>query len=81
MSRARLCAVLVGMIASLVALTGAAEAKTRSERLKVCQGYCAKSEGGSQGCMRVCGEYLQACLGSGCWESKIVARECGFERR
>ncbi len=81
MTRFWLCVSLCATIASWLALTGPAAAKTCSEQLEVCQGYCARSEGGSPACLRVCGAYLRSCLGSGCWESKIVARQCGFERR
>ena len=63
------------------AFAAPAVAKTCTERLSVCEGYCAKSEAGSPGCMRTCAHYQHACLSSGCWESKIVARQCGFERR
>jgi hypothetical protein len=67
----------------IVALLGVApaEAKTCSDRLRVCQKFCARSESGSPGCMSVCGGYLQTCLASGCWESKYVEKECGFTRQ
>ncbi len=64
-----------------LALIGPAEAKTCSERLKVCQRFCVKSEGGAPGCMSTCGQYLQTCLSSGCWESKYVDKQCGFTRQ
>jgi hypothetical protein len=71
-----------GAIAALLISTaGPAEAKSCSDRLKTCQGYCAKSSGGSPACLAKCGEYRQECLSSGCWESKIVAKECGFARQ
>ncbi len=63
------------------ALIGPAEAKTCSERLKVCQKFCVRSEGGSPACMSVCSGYLQSCLVSGCWESKYVDKACGFTRQ
>jgi hypothetical protein len=72
---------LLGTLATLALLAEPAASKTCSDRLSVCEGYCAKSEGNSRGCVRTCGNYHQACLSSGCWESKIVARQCGFERR
>lgn len=68
-----------GMIA--LALPAQAEAKTCSDRLKVCQKFCARSEGGSPACMSVCGGYLQTCLSTGCWESKYVDKECGFTQQ
>jgi hypothetical protein len=69
----------VGVVA--LALIGPAEANTCSDRLRVCQKFCVRSEGGSRGCMAVCGQYLQACLSTGCWESKYVDKECGFTRQ
>ena len=48
---------VAGMAA--LALTAPAEAKTCSERLKVCHRFCIKSESGSPGCVAKCGEYLQ----------------------
>jgi hypothetical protein len=64
-----------------LSLAWSAEAKTCSDRLKVCQKFCARSEGGSPACIAVCGGYLQVCLKSGCWESKYVDKECGFTRQ
>ena len=69
----------LGAVALLA--VGQAEAKTCSDRLRVCQKFCARSEGGSPGCMSTCGGYLQTCLRSGCWESKYVDKECGFTRQ
>jgi hypothetical protein len=65
----------------VLALSAPAEAKSCSERLKTCQGFCAKTEGGSPRCLAKCGEYRQACLASGCWESKYVSKECGFAKQ
>jgi hypothetical protein len=71
----------LGAAAALIlAFAAPAEAKSCSERLKTCQGFCAKSEGGSPGCLAKCGEYRQACLASGCWESKYVSKECGLRQ-
>jgi hypothetical protein len=67
--------------ALVLALVGPAEAKSCSGRLRTCQGFCAKSESGSPGCLAKCGEYRQACLASGCWESKYVSKECGFAKQ
>ena len=69
----------VGLLA--LALASPAAAKTCSERLKVCQRFCVRSEGGSPVCMSVCAGYLQTCLASGCWESKYVEKECGLTRQ
>jgi hypothetical protein len=67
--------------ALLLALGGAAQAMTCSERLQVCHGYCAKSMGDSQACHSKCRQFQQECVASGCWESKVVAKQCGFARQ
>src|SRR5579863_6523984 len=78
--RSHLCnRMAVGAIgALLVALAGSAQAMTCSERLQVCQGYCAKSMGDTPGCHAKCRQFHQECMASGCWESKVVAKQCGF---
>jgi hypothetical protein len=72
---------LCATAALVLAVSSPADAKSCTERLKTCQGFCAKTEGGSPRCLAKCGEYRQACLASGCWESKYVSRECGFARQ
>ena len=72
---------LCAAVALVLALAAPADAKSCSERLRTCQGFCAKTESGSPGCLAKCGEYRQACLASGCWASKYVSKECGFARR
>jgi hypothetical protein len=69
------------MVVFMLSLTGPAEAKSCSERMQVCRGYCAKSLSNSPACLAKCGEFRQECLSSGCWESRIVAKECGFNRQ
>ena len=81
MSSFRRCASLIASIAAMVLLAEPGRAKTCSDRVTVCQGYCAKSESGSPGCLRACDKFLAECVASGCWESKVVARQCGFEKR
>ena len=69
----------IGVVA--LGLIGPAEAKTCSDRLRVCQKFCSKSEGGRPACLAKCGEILRTCLASGCWESKYVDKECGFTQQ
>jgi hypothetical protein len=76
-----MCAELGAVAALVLALGAPADAKSCTERLKTCQGFCANTEGGSPGCLAKCGEYRQACLASGCWESKYVSKECGFAKQ
>jgi hypothetical protein len=47
----------IGVIALLA--IGPAEAKTCSDRLRVCQKFCTKTEGGRPACLAKCGEILQ----------------------
>ncbi|HEY5206900.1 MAG TPA: hypothetical protein VIJ63_20225 [Roseiarcus sp.] len=82
MRRLSLMCAGLGLAAALVlAMSVPANAKSCSERLRTCQGFCAKSEGGSPRCLAKCGEYRQACLANGCWESKYVSKECGFAKQ
>jgi hypothetical protein len=67
--------------ALLLALGGSAQAMTCSERLQVCHGYCVKSMGDNPTCHTKCRQLHQECMASGCWESKIVAKQCGFARQ
>jgi hypothetical protein len=69
---------LIGLFGAI--LPSAASAGSCSDRKKVCFGYCQKSRGGMPKCLAVCEGYLRECLSSGCWESKIVAKQCGFSR-
>jgi predicted transcriptional regulator len=53
-------------------------AKSCSDRRQVCFGYCEKSNKNLAGCKAVCESYMNTCMSTGCWESKIVAKQCGF---
>ena len=72
---------VAAIAALLVALSGSAQAKTCSERLQVCDGYCAKTMGDSPACHAKCRQFHQECVASGCWESRVVAKQCGFVRQ
>ena len=72
----------MGAIAALLlTFSGSAQAMTCSERLQVCHGYCVKSMGDTPGCHAKCRQLHQECMAGGCWESKVVAKQCGFTRR
>jgi hypothetical protein len=82
MRRLRWWVMAVGATGALLfALGGSGEAITCSERLQVCHGYCAKSMGDTPNCHAKCRQFAQACMASGCWESKVVAKQCGFTRQ
>ena len=69
----------IGVVAFFA--VGPAEAKSCSERFGVCKRFCAKTESDSPACLAACAGYREQCLASGCWESKYVAKECGFTRQ
>lgn len=81
MARAFTRMAALAMAAAMLTAGGAVQAKTCSDRVQVCDGYCAKSMGDTPGCHAKCRQYQQECLASGCWESKVVARQCGFARQ
>ncbi len=68
------------MGALMLALTGSAQAKTCSERLQVCHGYCVKAMGDRPAGTPSVATIIEF-MASGCWESKVVARECCFGRQ
>jgi hypothetical protein len=55
-------------------------AMTCSDRIQVCDRYCIRSMNDSPGCHSKCKEIRQECLSTGCWESKITAKQCGIGR-
>ncbi len=55
--------------------------QTCTERLEVCSAYCEKTYHNSPKCAKACREFLETCLATGCWESKVSAKRCGFGRR
>jgi hypothetical protein len=60
--------------------TGAANsfAKSCSDRKQVCFGYCEKSNKNLTKCKAVCENFMNTCMSTGCWESNVVAKQCGF---
>jgi hypothetical protein len=52
-------------------------AKSCSDRKQVCFGYCDKANRGPK-CKSVCEGYMNTCMATGCWESKIVSKQCDF---
>ena len=67
---------------SIFSVANSALAKTCTERQQVCFRYCDKSyqQKGHEACRAVCGDYLSTCRSTGCWESKVSAKECGFSK-
>jgi hypothetical protein len=54
---------------------------TCSDRKQVCLAYCEKHYKSSPKCRDVCGELLNTCMATGCWESKITAKRCGISKQ
>ena len=77
----RRTAAAFALAALMFAHAGSALAITCSERQQVCLGYCAKSLGDTPGCHAKCREFHRQCMASGCWESKVVAKQCDFVRQ
>ena len=67
-------------ILSCLGLAPGALAGSCSERQQVCLAYCAKTYNNAPKCLRACNNYMGECIATGCWESKITAKQCGFTR-
>jgi len=57
-----------------------AAGQTCTERRQVCLAYCEKTYHNSPKCAKACVEFHKTCLATGCWESKVTAKRCGFGR-
>ena len=79
--RGRWSAATLAVGALLFAFFGPAAAMSCSERLQICHGYCIKSMADRPGCHDKCREFHAQCLSSGCWESRVVAKQCNFVRQ
>ena len=64
---------------AIVAIPAAADSCT--ERQQVCFSYCQKTESNSPPCLAACRGYLAECMSTGCWESRVSGKRCGFDRR
>jgi hypothetical protein len=56
-------------------------AATCSERQQVCFAYCEKTYNNAPKCKATCEDLLSICKTTGCWESKVAAKRCDFDRR
>ena len=79
--RGRWCVAAGAAAALQLVIFGPASAITCSERLQVCHRYCIKSMADKPACHDKCQEIQGQCLSTGCWESKITARQCGIVRQ
>jgi hypothetical protein len=71
---------LVGAFYILTA-SGPAFAATCTERQKVCYAYCEKTYNNAPKCTDACKDYFSQCMSTGCWESKVTAKRCGFDKQ
>jgi hypothetical protein len=71
---------LVATILSISAATPS-HAITCSDRQQVCFRYCEKNYANAPRCRAVCGQLLSTCMSTGCWESKVTARQCGITKQ
>lgn len=54
---------------------------TCTERQQVCFAYCEKTYNNAPKCTDACKDYLAKCMATGCWESKVTAKRCGFAKQ
>jgi hypothetical protein len=69
------------VLAAAVMFAPPAYADTCTERQQVCFAFCQRTEDNSAPCRAVCRGYLDECVSTGCWESRVSAKRCGFERK
>ena len=71
---------LIGIF--IVSATTPVFAKNCTERQQVCFRYCDKSypQKGHEACRTACGSFMSVCQSTGCWESRVSAKECGFSK-
>jgi hypothetical protein len=71
---------LVALILSIFA-AAPSYAMTCTDRQKVCFAYCEKNYANAPRCRAVCEQLLNTCMSTGCWESKVTARQCGITKQ
>ena len=71
---------LAATILSICATTPS-HAMTCTDRQQVCFRYCEKNYANAPRCRATCAQLLSNCMSTGCWESKVTARQCGITRQ
>ena len=71
---------LLACLAITLSGTRPLHAGSCSGGLKVCNAYCQKNYDGHFRCLQACQGHFQDCMSTGCWESRVTARRCGFAR-
>jgi len=75
---------VLGVLAATIlniSATTPSHAITCSDRQQVCFRYCEKNYANVPRCRAACGHLLNTCMSTGCWESKVTARQCGITKR
>jgi hypothetical protein len=69
--------------ATLVSISAATPGRaiTCTDRQQVCFRYCEKNYANVARCKATCAQLLSNCMSSGCWESKVTARQCGITKQ
>lgn len=73
-------ALLVAIMIEALA-TAPAFAITCTDRQQVCFAYCKKNYNDAPPCRATCGNLLATCMSTGCWESKVTAKQCGITKQ
>jgi hypothetical protein len=64
-----------------ISATTPSHAITCSDRQQVCFRYCEKNYANAPRCRAACAQLLSTCMSTGCWESKVTARQCGITKQ
>ena len=74
------CMVMLLLLATTLSIsaTTPSHAMTCTDRQQVCFRYCEKNYADAPRCRTACGQLLSNCMSTGCWESKVTARQCGI---
>jgi hypothetical protein len=70
--------VLLAAIILSISVATPSYAMTCTDRQKVCFAYCEKNYANAPRCRAACAQLLTTCMSTGCWESKVTARQCGI---
>lgn len=69
---------LAGLIGLALGAPLTARAASCSDRKQVRLAYCEKQYHNAPRCLGKCDELLAECRATGCWNSTVTAKRCGF---
>jgi hypothetical protein len=81
MGRCVIATSIFGILCLFPATAPTFAAQTCTERQQVCFAYCEKTYNNAPKCTEACKNYLATCLSTGCWESRVTAKRCGFSKQ